>query len=382
MKFKHYSGQRSSLPTIGKVIFSFLGIIILLCVCLLLFAVITEYRPDAVTRLTVTASADRQNVRSGQAYSLLTFNIGWCGMDATQDTWLEGGLRAGADSQEAVENNLRAISDEIQKRAPDFVFLQEVDVNSRRSFSVNQQEALQNLLSDHTASFALDYKAPFVPLPLLTPTGRVESGLLSLSSVAVHESARYSFDGEQPFPMRLIQPSYCFLVTRLATDNGGELVLINTRFAPPNADASIRALQLAQMKAFLETEAQAGHYVIAGGDWYGQLPGTDYRIFGYGPDSPDWCEDMPADFTPEGYRWAVYPELPSRRSCDMPYAKGRMITGVSDGFLVSDNIEIRSVLTMDLDFRNAAHNPVLLVFILPTAEGQQDAGAGLPDEAQ
>ena len=364
MNYKHYSGQRSRLPAFGRVLFSFLGIAMLLCVCLLLFAVITEYRPDGVTRLTVTASSERQTIRPGQTYSLLTYNIGWCGLDAARDTWLEGGLRTGADSQAEVEDNLSAVSDELRTRASDFVFLQETDVNSRRSFGVNQLDALQNLLPAHTASFALDYKAPFIPLPLLNPTGRVESGLLTLSSVAVRESTRYRFDGEQPFPLRLLQPNYCFLVTRLLVENGSELVLINTRIAPNGGDDGVRALQFAQLKAFLEKEAQAGHYVIAGGDWYGQLPGTDYRVFGYGTAAPDWCADLPGDFTPERYHWAACPDTPSRRACGTPYAKGGSITGVTDGFLLSDNIKTVSVRAMDLEFRNAAHNPVLLEFSL------------------
>jgi exonuclease III len=37
---------------------------------------------------------------------------------------------------------------------------------------------------------------------------------------------------------------------------------------------------------------------------------------------------------------------------------------VIDGFIVSPNVEVLSVQTIDLDFKNSDHNPVKLTFAL------------------
>ncbi|MCL2747393.1 MAG: hypothetical protein FWE59_01905 [Oscillospiraceae bacterium] len=361
---KHYSGRRSPFPTIGKVIFTFLGILVLLSVCLLLFALITEYRPEDTTRLDVTDSAGPQMIRVGQTLSLLSFNIGFCGMDAAQDIYTEDGQRSRAGSRADVEANLAAVSDFLRECKPSFLFLQEVDVNSNRSHGVDQRAALEGLFPAYSASFALDYKSPYVLLPLSSPTGNMESGLLSLLSVSVREGTRVSFQGDRSFFTRLFSPNECFLVTRMAVEAGGELVLINARFADTSDGGALRAGQLEQMRVFLEEEAEKGNYVILGGDFAGQLPGTDSRVFGHRRYAPDWCEPLPEDYLPAGYRWASDYDIPTRRAGDIPYVMGESYTAVMDGFLVSSNIEISSVNAFDLGFRNAAHNPVQLVFSL------------------
>ena len=364
MKAKHYSGRRSPLPTVGKVFFTLLGGLIVVCVCLLLFFVITEYRPEEETQLTVSGLSGPQTIRAGQSYDLLTFDIGYCGLDASQDSYREGGVRSGAARLENVETNLLAVSELLTDLTPDFAFLQEVDVNSRRSFGVNQLDALVAALPGHTNSFALDHKTPYVPVPVFSPTGRVESGLLSLSSVAVRESIRIRFDGEEAFPLRLFSQSSCFLVTRVAVENGGELVLINVRFSAADDGGAARAAQLAQIKAFLIKELEQGHYIIVGGDWSCQLPDSEYRNFGYIGSMPGWCSNLPEDTVPTGFHWATDSNIPTRRSLDKPYEPSESFAVVTDGFLVSDNIETLSVETLDLDFQNAHHNPVLLSFSL------------------
>ena len=364
MRTRRYCGRRSPFPTIGKVLITLLGITVLLGVCLFLFAVITEYRPEDYTQLTVSEAAGSQTLRTDEQYTVCSFNIGYCGQDQAQDFYTDGGQRSSAQSLETVHDNLTAVSDYLQRAAPTFILLQEVDVNSARSFGVDQKAMLENLFDEYASCFALVHKSPFVPYPLSAPTGHVESGLLTLSRTAVRESARVSFPGERPLLQQLFSPKECFLVTRIAVENGGELVLINTRISDFSDGGALRDMQLAQLTVFLSEEAEKGNYVILGGDFGGQLPWTDFRTFGHGQDMPDWFDALPDTFLPAGFQWSVDPETPSRRGGDSPYVQGGSFTAVTDGFVVSENVEVLAVATADLAFRHAAHNPVQLIFSL------------------
>ncbi|MDR2671483.1 MAG: hypothetical protein LBC26_07170 [Oscillospiraceae bacterium] len=356
-KFIHYNGRRPVWPSVLKVVFSLAGLLVLLAVCLLLFFVITEYRPADSARVAVEGRSIRPFARVGQTYSALTFDIGYAGLDAAQDHFSEGGRRAVAENRETVEENLSAILD-VAGNGYDFLFFQEVDTDSRRSLGVDQRAALSSLLESYVSCFALDYKSPFVPFPLSQAVGRVESGLMSFSQLSIRDSARVRFDGGMPFPERLFVPNRCFLVLRMAVEGGGELVLVNTRFAPFGEDGAARDAQFAQMRTFLEAEAEKGHYVVVGADFSHLLPGAPAPAA-----PPAGYTGLPAQAMPTGFHLAVDTDTPTRRSLSAPYTE-ETPTFTTDGFWLSDNVTLVSVQTKDLGFQNAAHNPVTITFTL------------------
>ncbi|MDR3206710.1 MAG: endonuclease/exonuclease/phosphatase family protein [Oscillospiraceae bacterium] len=356
---KHYSGKRSPFPAIARTLAAVIGVAVLLLTCLALFAVITDYRPDETSRLTVNGVSGAQTVRRETAYRLLTFDIGFCGLDAARDYYPDGGQQSLADSADAAADNLAAVEKALQSAGADFVFLQEVDVTSRRARKLDQRTALESLLPGLVSSFALDFQVPFLPLPLSSPTGRVESGLLTLSGVAVRESARHSFTAERSFPQRLIDRDCCFLALRVAVEGGGELLLVNVHLTD---DDTLRAAHLAQLSEFLQAEAQAGRYIIVGGNWNALLPDTGTA--GATAAALSWDLPLPTDFVPPGFHWAADTERFTRRAGDQPYTEGLSFTASTDGFLLSDNVEALSVKTTDLRFAHAAHNPALLRFSL------------------
>nr|MCR5440619.1 endonuclease [Lachnospiraceae bacterium] len=62
------------------------------------------------------------------------------------------------------------------------------------------------------------------------------------------------------------------------------------------------------------------------------------------------------------------PSAPTCRSLDKPYAtaadKDHFQFYVIDGFIVSDNLEMISCETMDMQFRDSDHNPVVIKVII------------------
>jgi endonuclease/exonuclease/phosphatase family metal-dependent hydrolase len=100
--------------------------------------------------------------------------------------------------------------------------------------------------------------------------------------------------------------------------------------------------------------------VIAGGDWNHGLPEARPTTM----PRPSWYVELPADFTPPGFRWAIDPTRPTVRASSTPYRPGLSFTATIDGFLVSANVEVRGVAVRDLGFRNSDHNPVRAEFVL------------------
>ncbi|MBO5501422.1 MAG: endonuclease, partial [Clostridia bacterium] len=65
---------------------------------------------------------------------------------------------------------------------------------------------------------------------------------------------------------------------------------------------------------------------------------------------------------PEGLRYVYDAANPTCRSLQRPYAGDRNATQfyVIDGFILSDNLKVNHVETVDLNFLHSDHNPVLL----------------------
>ena len=66
-----------------------------------------------------------------------------------------------------------------------------------------------------------------------------------------------------------------------------------------------------------------------------------------------------------GIRLAAAENLvPSCRNADRAYAPGESFVLTVDGFLVSENVEITALETVDAGFEFSDHNPVSMRFVL------------------
>jgi len=61
------------------------------------------------------------------------------------------------------------------------ILIQEIDVHSSRSNRVNELDYLAKHLSDFSDTFAVNYKVPWVPVPLTHRMGAVRCGLATFS---------------------------------------------------------------------------------------------------------------------------------------------------------------------------------------------------------
>jgi endonuclease/exonuclease/phosphatase family metal-dependent hydrolase len=274
------------------------------------------------------------------------------------DFFYDGGKQMRPD-QEGVRRNLEGIvSTLLPYRDFDFVLLQEVDKNSKRSYHLDQYQRLQEVFPDHHASFGLNYDVSFVPIPLKEPMGKVESGLMTLSKYVPTQVERHAFPGNYSWPMKLFMLDRCFLVNRYSLAAEKELVVINTHNSAYD-DGSLRAGQMGYLSHFLLTEYEKGNFVIVGGDW-NQTP---YGIVAKLPNHQFDTENLTyidKDYPAPGWTWAYDPALPTNRRLQVPYDQSTSLTTIIDCFLLSPNFQVAEVQTLDLGFEYSDHQAVLL----------------------
>ncbi|MBN2504396.1 MAG: hypothetical protein JXB20_03525, partial [Bacilli bacterium] len=121
-------------------------------------------------------------------------------------------------------------------------------------------------------------------------------------------------------------------------------------------------------------EYEQGNYVLVGGDFNQTFPdavtisetteGTTQYDYLYELKNPDLWEAFPMEsdwFDANGFSFGIDTSLPTCRLLHQPYDTENQDNNqyyVIDGFIISDNIEIITVETVDHDFTYSDHNPV------------------------
>ncbi len=315
---------------------------------------LTDYKPPQVVALEVQG-AGREGAPA--ELELLTWNIGYAGLGAEQDFFLDGGTHGWPSPQE-VERYLAGITGYLRNNPADVVMLQEVDRGSKRIHFVNEVEQITQALPGYAWVFARNYDVAFVPVPPQSPMGRVVAGQMTLSRWRPTVAERHALPGEYSFLVQLVQLDRCFILERFPAPDGHEWVIINTHNSAFDA-GQLRQQQLGYIKQVMTREYQKGNYVVVGGDWNLILPGVDPDSqFPHSEPRPGFYLPFPADWTPPGWSWAYDPSAPTNRSVSQPWRPGENYLTVIDGFLVSPNVEVLQVQTDDLRFAYSDHNPV------------------------
>ena len=318
----------------------------------------TEFRPEPVESLDfLTHSDEAATIPNDTELKILSWNVGYAGLGKDSDFFMDGGKDARSADQATVQEYLAGISGVINGGEYDFVMLQEVDTDSSRTYGINEAKAL----AFGTASYAFNYSCPFVPVPV-PPLGKVNSGLLSCSAYEVSDAQRVSLPCPFSWPLRIANLKRCLMVSYLPIeDSDKQLVLVNLHLEAYD-DGEGKIAQTNQLREFIESQYELGNYVIAGGDFNQTFPGSleVYPMLKADFWTPGVLDDS---LLPEGWRFAYDTAAPSCRLLNQPYDPAdRENTQyyVIDGFILSPNVELNEVHTLDLAFENSDHNPVEL----------------------
>lgn len=341
-----------------KVLLGLLLLVVLAAGGLLGYLSLTEYRPDDIEPLEVVQAARKDNVRVGERLDVLSFNTGYCGLGREQDFFMDGGSMVRPRSEEDVRANLNGILSELVRQNVDIYLLQEVDFDSWRSYYTNQADTYRHGLSLNMAC-AYNFKCEFVPFPW-PPLGKVESGLVTFTGLNVTEATRESLPVPFSWPVSMANLKRCLLIERVPVEGTDrELVIINLHLEAYDDGEGKRA-QTEQLMQILAAEYRNGNYVIAGGDFNQTFEGAaSYPLLdeSFWQPSKVYVSDLP-----NGFSFVYDDATPTCRLLNKPYDGERKNAQfyVIDGFIVSDNLKVNLIETVDLNFQYSDHNPVLL----------------------
>jgi endonuclease/exonuclease/phosphatase family metal-dependent hydrolase len=351
-----------TLKKILKIFLIITVIVVLGFIGLILYAMVSDYKPHDIE---VIARPDNPSVlKDSLIFSLLTWNIGYAGLDKNMDFFKDGGTKV-ITPEDNCRENISAISDFLLTNdTVDFILLQEIDRDSKRSYRIDQYQRLSEKLSGHHPFFAKNYDVFFVPAPPTKPMGKVVSGIATLSKFIPESSTRYSLPGDFGFPTQLFYLDRCFMFNRFRIENGKELVMINTHNEAFDAGGDIRKAQMEMLREFVLNEFNSGNYVITGGDW-NQFPPEFKPAFSLnkvftGKIGNFYLMGIESDYLTGEWKWIYDPATPSFRTLLAAYDPASTPTSVCDFFLISPNIEFVSVKCHHLGFTNSDHNPVIM----------------------
>lgn len=345
--------------------FRLLGIIALTALLMfglfLAYSTLTYYNPDSKVIVGISNSPD--TISTGTTLKAMTWNIGYAGLGGNMDFFYDDGKNV-RDTKENTLRNLDSIVAFLDKQKErSFFLLQEVDFGSHRTYNIYQPEMLTNALN-YPNTIGYNYDVAFVPIPITKPMGGVISGVITFSQQTPKLSARYQYPGEFSWPLKLFNLRRCILVNRYPTDNGHELVLINTHNSAFD-DGSLKQQEMTFLKAFAMEEFLNGNYVVVGGDWNQSPPGFSLTTFASNYDVPFFkLTNIDPEFIPKGWTWAYDGNEPTNRYLNEPYTPGKNYVGILDFFLLSPNVKMIECKTHNLQFKHSDHNPVLISFEL------------------
>lgn len=326
------------------------------------FAAFTEYKPKAIEE-SIQLVANGKSMEDKTSLQITTFNIGYCGLDKSQDFFMDGGKGSRAASKEQVEKNLSGVLNVLKKTPSDIFLLQEVDESADRSFQIDLVDIISNALPWYNASFAYNYRVKWVPVPWRSPMGAAESGIMTLSVADSSTSTRYSLPGLEPLPKRFFDLKRCVMETVYTLKNGKELIVMNVHLSAFDEQGVVRAEQMQWLQEYIEKKYNPKkNYIILGGDWNHLM---DKRLLSkIQGEIPAWIQVLPDQVTSTDFKVVYDDRVNSVRALDKPYEEGKTLETIIDGFIVSPNVTVKSVKTHQLGFEHSDHQPVTAVFQL------------------
>lgn len=355
--------MRKAGKMIRRIVLTVVGIVLVAALILILVLTVTEYRPAETEPVAHYGRAEKK-LHIGDTLNVVAWNIGFGALGDNADFFMDGGKMVKPSTKERVEENIASITDFLAEEAADLVLLQEVDEDTTHSYYLDERTMIALGLDQAGLTYenrmAYNFKTLFVPYPI-PPIGKEQSGIVTFSAYPAVDAQRISLPCPFSYPVRLANLKRCLLANRIPIEGSDrELVVINLHLEAYD-DGAGKEAQTRMLVQLFEEEVKKGNYVIAGGDFNQTFDTVDLSMY------PLRNEDL---WEPGIIQTAAFTDVqclmdmsvPTCRSLDRPYDRTdeSFQYYMIDGFLVSSNLKVERMETVDLGFRNSDHNPLRL----------------------
>ena len=319
---------------------------------------LTDYAPPLMQ--SISQNTNTMDTLPSDTLHLTSWNIGYAGLGDDMDFFYDGGTKV-RTTLNRTNLNMDNISLWLSNNKADFVLLQEVDFNSKRSYYTNQKNILNNV---YKAKYHMDsiynYKVCYIPFPISDPLGKIESGLLNISSTTPIESHRYSYQTSFSWPKKLWMLDRGFLTQKFKTKAGEKLHIINTHNTAFDK-GNIRNKETQQLLQYAISLYENGAYVVIAGD-FNQVPSK--KLLNQDNSNEFYLvTQIDTTLIPAGWNISYDKEAPSNRSLNTSDS-GLWQTTIIDYVISSPNIKPLKVKTENLQFQASDHNPITFFFTL------------------
>lgn len=364
--------KKRVLRVAGRTVGALVGALALVVAVYLAYVVLSYKRLPDNLELTVTNARDGESAQSpvqiGQEYCIVTYNIGFGAYIPQFSFFMDGGEFSVAESEESVLSTVRGAASYVAGTMDsDFVLWQEVDLDSTRSYHVDEYEEIQEFYRDYSMTFAVNYDSAFLFYPLTQPHGKSKAGLAVMSRFPIESALRRSFPISSSFS-KFLDLDRCYSINRIPVEGGKYLCLINLHMSAYGSSDEIRQGQISMLCEDMQREYAAGNYVICGGDFNHDLK----ALTDDGCERESWAYPFPREQLPEGFRFCLddfsdqerAAMHDSARNADEAYNPETTYTVTLDGFIISDNVKCTWYENVDLQYRYSDHDPVYMRFVL------------------
>lgn len=353
------------LRTCLKILALVLGVVLVLAIAYVAYYFISYSRIEDHQSLTIDAAASQEPVQVGKEYTITTYNLGFGAYSDDYSFFMDGGTESWAFSESAVRENISGALQEIQTIAPDFAFFQEVDIDGTRSYHVDEDAMVREAFGSMDHVRAINYDSPFLIYPFTQPHGKNRSCIVTLSSHPIAEAERRSLPIDSGLS-RVVDLDRCFSVSAVPVENGKTLYLYNVHLSAYSGEPETVPAQLALLAEDIRQRYEGGNYILVGGDFNQDLLTGGSQNYFQTEGEYSWTQPLDVTALPE-FCTLVQPTgevLPTCRLADAPYVPGKSFVITVDGFIVSDNLKVTSLETVDAGFLWSDHNPVQMRFVL------------------
>lgn len=217
---------------------------------------------------------DAPVLRRGQPVRALVWNIQYAA--GREHHFFYDGGEAVSVSGATVEATLDRIAEVLARVDPDFVLLQEVDRNSRRTARIDQHAELLRRVPYPCHVSTPYYRAPYVPYPPHEHLGRMDMHLSVFSKYRIGGARRHQLARlDEPWWRRQFNLRRALLEVRVPLEDGGELIVFDSHLSAFSHGDGTLGRQVAQLgEHFAQAEAEGTPWIF-GADLNTLPPGDD-----------------------------------------------------------------------------------------------------------
>ncbi len=328
------------------------AVAVLLVLCTAVGVVFLANRLKSPRYGAIPFSEPDQAGAAGAALQIVTWNVGYGSLGAGADFVADGGRSVRALDRRSITAAVDAIGETLGRLDADLVLLQEIAAASFATRGVDVKAGTLRALNGYGIAYWEDFATRMLPPPF-----NLSNGMMTLARIAALRCTVQPLPQEPGFRFGILKKNYGALVTRIPVEDGREWVIMNIHLSAFDDGGKVRSKQVAALLELAQAAYRSGAHVVLGGDWNMRLVDTTF------PHRTEekylsWIHDFPHETVPKGWTFGLDPSVPSVRTLHRPYEVGVNYVTVIDGFLVSPNVVIEQVETIDLGFLHTDHHPV------------------------